>query len=738
VRIITAKIRDFNIVSIKYDGDAGEVKAKDFKFTPDLNIHSLSIKNDKIQLETDTIDLTGSYYVDFRDIRLPVQPGAVLNSFYIDKELGCFWDQRETFFRLFAPQAKWVKLILFEKYEDEKGAEYDMSRIGDGVWECRLPGFYFGQYYGYRLDRPTDETEKFNPNLLISDPYSKAVATRNEYRHRGKTLILDTSQYDWQGDSPLQHKLEDLIIYECHIRDMTAHPSSGVSSKLAGSYKGLITKNIKGGLEYIKSLGVNAVEFLPVHDFGNVEYPYGVPVNGIINTWNPYARNHWGYMTSHFFAPESYYASEQTLDPGGVCGLDGRQVFEFKDVVRAFHKKNIAVILDVVYNHVSQYDLNCFKHIDKNYYFQLNEDQTFCSASGCGNDFRTNRPMSRRLIVDSIKYWMREYHVDGFRFDLAAMIDWETIDEILTEARKINPDVILIAEPWGGGGYKPAEFSKHGWAAWNDQIRNGVKGQNPVNAQGFIFGKYFENNNLETIKRYILGNLVKDGGLFKEKSHSVNYLESHDDHTFGDFIRIGLGDITEDQYVGGTPNEQKLTPKQLALNKLGALILFTSQGPLMIHEGQEYARSKVIAPTIVPDNHVGRIDHNSYNKDNETNWLNFEHPELNRELVDFYKGLIKLRKEHPAFRRSRKSDITFFNHKIPLVTSFLINKDGSGDKNNFFVLLNANMEKKAEFYLPDGEWQVVVDTERAGTETLRQIKGNKIKLAPSSGMVLLQ
>jgi len=443
-------------------------------------------------------------------------------------------------------------------------------------------------------------------------------------------------------------------------------------------------------------------------------------------------------MTSYFFAPESYYASEQTLEPGGVCGLDGRQVFEFKDVVRAFHKENIAVILDVVYNHVSQYDLNCFKHIDKNYYFQLNEDQTFCSASGCGNDFRTNRPMSRRLIIDSIKYWMREYHVDGFRFDLAAMIDWETIDEILTEARKINPDVILIAEPWGGGGYKPAEFSKHGWAAWNDQIRNGVKGQNPVNSQGFIFGKYFENNNLETIKRYILGNLVKDGGLFEEKSHSVNYIESHDDHTYGDFIRIGLGDITEDQYVGGTLDEQKLKPKQLALNKLGALILFTSQGPLMIHEGQEYARSKVIAPTIVPDNHVGRIDHNSYNKDNETNWLNFEHSEFNRELVDYYKGLIRLRKEHPAFRRSGNSDITFFNHKIPFVTSFLISKDGSGDKNNFLVLLNANMEKKAEFNLPDGEWQVVVDAVRAGTETLRQIKGNKIKLAPSSGMVLLQ
>lgn len=263
VRIITAKIRDFNIISIKYDGDGGSVKPKDFKFNPDLKIHALNYKNDKIQLDTDTVDLSLSYSIEFRDTRLQVQPGAVLNSFYTDKELGCFWDQRETFFRLFAPRAKWVKLILFEKYKDEKGSEHDMIRIDDGVWECRLPGFYFGKYYGYRLDRPADEKENFNPNLLISDPYSKAVATRNEYQHRGKTLILDTSQYNWQGDSPLQHKLEDLIMYECHIRDMTAHPSSGVTPELAGSYKGLIRNNIKGGLEYIKSLGVNAVEFLP-------------------------------------------------------------------------------------------------------------------------------------------------------------------------------------------------------------------------------------------------------------------------------------------------------------------------------------------------------------------------------------------------------------------------------------------------------------------------------------------
>ncbi len=738
VQILAVKIRDFNTISIKYHGDAGGLKASDFQVSPELKIHSLSLKDNRIRLETDKIDITKTWYVLFRNTRYEVHPGAVLNEFYTDKELGCFQDSRATYFRLFAPRARWVKLILFKQFADTTGEEHDMNRSNDGVWECRLPGHFYGMYYGYKLDRPAGDMEHFDSNRLFGDPYSRAVATTNDYKHTGKTLILDSSDYNWEGDQPLHYKMSDLVIYECHIRDLTAHPSSGVPKQLAGSYPGLILHDTKGGINYVKALGVNAVEFLPIHDFGNIEYPYGVPLNGVINTWNPYARNHWGYMTSWFFAPESYYASEQNLEPGGVCGLDGRQVKEFKDVVKAFHKEKIAVILDVVFNHVSQYDHNCFKQIDKNYFFRLHDDQSYKSGSGCGNDFYTERPMARKFIVDCIKYWMQEYHIDGFRFDLAAMLDWETIDAIRKEALKINPNVILIAEPWGGGEYEPAEFSKHGWGVWNDQIRNGVKGQYPDKNQSFIFGRFFDFNNPETIKRYILGNLAEDGGLFQKKEHAVNYLESHDDHTLGDFVRIGLGDVGLDQVTGGSPFEQALKPKQLAVNKLGALILFISQGAVMIHEGQEYARSKVIAPTLVPDSHVGKIDHNSYNKDNETNWLNFDHADLNRELVDYYQGLIALRHKHPAFRHSGKKDITFLPHKSPLALSFTINKAGSGDDSNFLALINANMTEKADFTVPAGEWIVIVNADWAGVDSLDVLREKTITLPPTSGMILKQ
>jgi pullulanase/glycogen debranching enzyme len=237
------------------------------------------------------------------------------------------------------------------------------------------------------------------------------------------------------------------------VRDLTAHASSEVEKK--GTYLGLIEKGKTGGLDYLKSLGINAIELLPIHKFGTIEIPYrdssvlseGYP----INTWNPYARNHWGYMTSYFFTPETYYATDGTLDPNKMNGTDGRAVREFKDMVKALHKENIAVILDVVYNHVSQYDYNCFKYLDKFYYFRTDSAGNFLSLSGCGNDFKTERPMARRLIIESIKYWMTEYHIDGFRFDLAAMIDFETAKAIYQEAKKINPNVILIAEAWGGG-----------------------------------------------------------------------------------------------------------------------------------------------------------------------------------------------------------------------------------------------------------------------------------------------
>jgi pullulanase len=639
---------------------------------------------------------------------------------YSGKQLGVITEEDKTTFRIFAPNAENVELLLGPTVDS--AAAVKMKRDNDGVWETVLDGRHYGKFYTFSVKH------KGNKAVECLDPYAKAVATFNTYWSPRKGIIID-DQYDWEGDSTIQHDWRDLIIYEMHIKDMTAHPSSG--SKNPGTYKGLTEKGITGGLDYIINLGVNAVELLPAQEFANIEIPFNDSSKGRFNTWNPYERNHWGYMTAAFFAPEAYY-NDNKMEMNKWSGESGRQVNEFKDMVKAFHKEGIAVIMDVVYNHISEYEFGNFKEIDKEYYFRLDESGNFIAESYCGNDFKTEAPMARRLIVESILYWMKEYHIDGFRFDLGKLIDWETVEEIIYEARKVNPNVIIVCEPWGGG-YDPAGFSLRGWGSWNDQIRNGIKGENPTDGHGWIFGKWYGNNDPDRIKSYVNGTLVKDRhGLFQKKEHSVNYLESHDGYTLGDFIRIGTGEVKSDEIIKDINKNARLSPLQMKLNKLAALFLFTSQGITMIHSGQEFARSKVIPMNNdIEDEHKGMIDHNTYNKDNEVNYINYEHAEMNKELVDYYKGLIKIRNHYKSFRHADYNEISFMDTKDPFISGYQLN---SGDE-SFIVLLNASPEKSHTFSLPSGKWSLIADEQKAGTDEIKQVK-KKISLSPSTGIIL--
>jgi len=734
--IKSARIQGFRRVDISYSGKINPSLISEWKLRPALTIEKIESHSGMITIFTaEPFQLDEHYYLD-RGSGEPVflVPDGILDSLYSDKKLGYDFSGDSIVFRIFAPRAKWVRLVLFDHHQDQSGEECMMERDEQGVWEYQLSRDAKTKWYGYRVWGPTGEGEIFDSTLVLADPYSPAVVTQNHYTHPGKTAILASKPFDWDGDNWLNIAWNDLIIYEMQVRDMTAHPSSGLRDPgKRGSYLGLIEPKQKGGLPYIKALGVNAVELLPAQDFGNLEVPFQDSTTPVYNTWNPYARNHWGYMTSYFFAPESYFETGGNMGEGGFNGIDNRQVDEFKTMVKAFHNHGIAVLLDVVYNHVSQYDYNPLKYIDKFYYFRLNEDCSFTSVSGCGNDLKTERPMTRRLIVDSVIHWMKEYHLDGFRFDLARMIDWDTIDRIREEAQKVNPHVILIAEPWGGG-YDPAGFSDHGWASWNDQIRNGVKGQNPHDGLGFIFGEWQGENNQESLQRYVQGSLRQQGGQYLTNAHSINYLESHDDLTLGDFIRIGLKEVSESQQINDIDRHATLTSAQMKLNKLAALVLFSSQGPLMIHSGQEYARSKVIAPTTAADPNVGKIDHNSYNKDNETNWLNYRHADFNQELLDYYQQLIQLRRNYEVFRQAKPEDFKFFNTADSLFLAFQI---AHQDK-NYLLLLNGNPDIEQNFPLPAGKWKVLVDNEKAVIKPAKNIKKSVVTVPASSGMILIQ
>lgn len=633
-------------------------------------------------------------------------------------------------FRVFSPLSEKIEVIIFDNYEDINGEIHPCTKDETGTWNAFVNQNLSNKWYVYKVF-------KKNGINYAADPYSIYVTTANNYHRLPKTKIIIPPSFNWKDDTFIKvDDPRDLIIYETHIKDMVAHPSS--KTFVQGVYNDFREAKV-GGLAHLKEMGVNAVEFLPLQNFAYFEPPFGKQTKeGITNTWNPYARNYWGYMTSFFLAPETIYSSEGRLTPEAVIGRTEVAINEFKSLVRSLHSENIAVIMDVVYNHASHYDHNPLKILAKEHYFKLDDNGDFINNSLTGNDINTSSEQARNLIIQSVLHWMNEYHVDGFRFDLAGMIDWETIDLIKQEAEKINPNVILIAEPWGGNGdYKPNEFSDHGWISWNDKFRNGIKGSHPIYDNGFIFGNWNNDTSRFAIENFIRGTLKKEEeGIFNTSAHSLNYIESHDGYTLGDFIRISLDYQKSTRQFDNRSSLTRLSEKELNTAKLAALTLFVSQGVTMIHCGQEWARSKLIYDSNENDTNIGKLDHDSYNKDNATNWLNFEEIEINKNLFNYYKDLIDLRLQSPALKKAISSDINFKVYHDPLHITFSIQTDPKLDKYEYFISLNGNPEKKHSIDIPNGEWELIADKNSIRLNKAKITIENSYTLPPTSGVIL--
>lgn len=633
-----------------------------------------------------------------------------------------------TVFRVFSPLSKSIEVVVFDNYEDDEGIHYSCSKDDNGIWNTHIEHQLDGKWYVYQV-------KKNNSIEYAADPWSTFVTNTNHHLQFPKTKILKNSKFDWDDDTFIEIKDQrDLVIYETHIKDMVAHSSA--RTFVQGIYNDFREAEV-GGISHLKKLNVNAVEFLPLQKFAYCEPPFNKETKkGIKNSWNPYARNYWGYMTSFFHAPETIYSSDANLNAGEVCGRSESAISELKKLVKALHKENIAVIMDVVYNHASHYDQNPLKILAKEHYFKLDEQGNFINNSWTGNDLNTSSEHSRKLIIESVLHWIREYHIDGFRFDLAGILDWETIDLIKKEAQKINPNVILIAEPWGGE-YKPHIFSDHDWISWNDKIRNGIKGSHPISDKGFIFGGWNHETSRFAMENFIRGTLKNDEkGLFNTSAHSLNYIESHDGFTLGDFIRISLDHQKTEQQFDNKRALTSLNEQELAISKLAALALFVSQGVTMIHCGQEWARSKLIFDPNHKDPKAGTLDHDSYNKDNETNWLNFNEIEINKGLFNYYKDLIELRLNSPGLRKASASDIHFKVYRDPLHITFSIQPNEHLDVYEYFISLNGNPKIAHNIDLPDGIWELVVDKNSATLNKPKISIENSYTLPPSSGVVL--
>jgi len=638
---------------------------------------------------------------------------------YLNQKLsyGSFLKKGGIEFKIHAPSSNQVQLIIFDNPEDKSGAAYEMSPDGNGDWTVFVNGLGVGTIYGYRLSGPANED-----SVIIADPYSKAAITQNTWRHVAKTLVVDES-FDWQGDTWENFDPLDLIIYEAHIRDMTIHPSS--EANYPGTYKGFIENDQNGGIVHLKRMGVNAIQFLPIWDYANIEIPYKERADGMFNDWNPYERNHWGYMPTFFMAPESYYASDGNRNIGSWNGKDGRAVKEFKELVRELHKNDIAVILDVVINHVSNYDWHPLKFIDRDLYFQLDEKGNYVSQC-CGNLLDLDNKHVQQYIIESLQYWMLEYHIDGFRFDQAHLLSLETAELISNELRSINPAVIIYGEAWDN---RSEELSKIEWGSFNAHFRDVIRGDlHNFEQKGFLFGSYRPKEDKSDLKSIIAGTSKISGGVYKRPHHAINFLEVHDDYCFSDFLRLSSGENKKDDLITDKLSHISLSPKLKSMNKLAAFILFTSQGIPLFHQGQEWGHSKIIAETRVPDLNVHKMDPNSYNKDNETNWVNWNELSQNQDLVDFYKALIQIRKEYPQLRKIRPQDISFYNFKNEFSLGYSFNE-------TMIAYINGDNEEELDITLLDGKWNLLIST---SDQTNNELSNGKITLGPKSGVLLIR
>ena len=522
-------------------------------------------------------------------------------------------------FSLYSRDATGVELLFFDHQDDPKAASVivldPVFNRTYHYWHVFVPGVQPGQIYGYRARGPYDPGQgtRFDHNKVLLDPYGRGVVVPKSYDRIAasqegnnaatamKSVVVDPSTYDWEGDAPLKRPSARTIVYEMHVRGFTRHPSSGVAEKVRGTYAGLIEK-----IPYLQELGITAVELLPVFHFDAQDCPPG-------------KTNYWGYAPISFFAPHQAYSSRK--DPLGP-------VDEFRDMVKALHKAGIEIILDVVFNHTAEGDHRgptlSFRGLDNDAYYILEQDRSrFANYTGTGNTLNANQPIVRRMIVDSLRYWVEEMHVDGFRFDLASILTRDASGHVLPSPPVLwdiesDPSLAgtkLIAEAWDAAGlYQVGSFIGDSWKEWNGRFRD--------DARSFFRG---EEGSLARFADRMVGSPEVYGHKQREPEQSVNFVTCHDGFTLNDLVSYngkhneanseGNRDGADDNRswncgVEGPTDDsaiEKLRNRQVK-NFLTATLL--SIGMPMILMGDEVRRTQ-------------NGNNNAYCHDNELNWFDW-------------------------------------------------------------------------------------------------------------------
>ena len=691
-------------------------------------------------------------------VKLAVEDGMAL-------PLGATLNDRGVNFAVFSRHASSVTLILFESagkqslYREIK-LNNKNNRTGD-IWHCFIPGLKAGACYLYEAEGPyiPEKGLRFNSNKALIDPYTKALTDlsgwdikasqgydsnadsrdlsysyANNKSNSPRCIVVDDS-FDWQGDRPLNYPLRFSVLYEMHVKGLTMHPNSGVSAP--GTYRGVIEK-----IPFFKDLGITSLEFLPIQEFYENELISVNPRTG------KQLVNYWGYSTVAFFSPKGSYAHDRS--PGG-------QVREFKEMVRELHKAGLEVILDIVFNHTAEGSETgptfSFRGLDNAIYYMLDENRRYYkNYSGCGNTVNCNHPVVRSLIIDCLRYWVMEMHIDGFRFDLGSILGRDMNGNLMENPptlQRIAEDPVLsstkiIAEAWdAGGAYQVGWFPGGRWAEWNDRFRDELR-------------RYWRGDPKQT--RHLATRLSGSSDLYlrdgRKPFHSINFITSHDGFSLMDLVsyerkhneengeknRDG-GDNNNSANYGTEGPDPKLETLRYRQMKNFIATMMVSLGTPMILGGDEIGRTQ-------------NGNNNAYCQDNEISWYDWSLLAKNAHFYRFVKEIIAFRRRHPGFMRpefytgrdgnyNAIPDISWFDEKgdtpdwEKIGYCLALRMDGSKadiladrDDNDFFIMFNGG-QKAVTFKVCDPldgkKWVRAVDT---GLPSLNDIvtQGNEAEL----------
>ncbi|GAC1357053.1 MAG: hypothetical protein NVS4B11_13400 [Ktedonobacteraceae bacterium] len=611
-----------------------------------------------------------------------VLPRGVLSGsmyIYTGDDLGSTYTSEATAFRLWAPTASDVQVLLYDSEIGGVSRQEALQKSEQGTWQVQVQGNLEHWYYLYLLT-------VHGVSQTAVDPYAKAIAVNGA---RGMIVNLAmTNPNGWETDThkTLVHPV-DAVVYELHIRDFSIHQNSGMIHK--GRYLAFTERETKGpdgvvtGVDSLAQLGISHVQVLPVEEFASIDE-------------NAPDQYNWGYDPRNYNVPEGAYATT----PHGTA-----RVTEFKQLVQSLHKANIGVIMDVVYNHTFATLDTDFNKIVPQYYYRTDYAGNYTNGSGVGNELATERPMVQKFMCDSLKYWMQQYHVDGFRFDLMALLGFDTMKKAAADLHALNPNALLYGEPWTGNGsalpgsqlVTKGQQKGLGFGAFNDDLRNGLIGSMfDAHKQGFATGA---GGQVDLIKASVLGSIDR---FTAAPGETVNYATSHDNYTLWD--KIALSNGSDPEY------------DRILMDQLVQAIVLTSQGMPFIQGGEEFLRTK------------GGND-NSYNAGDVVNQFEWERKSQHRDVFNYYAGLISLRNNHPAFRITSADDVRkhlSFLGSPDNTVAFQLTGHANGDAWGNIVVIYNPTKASVVVSLPQGSWTIVGTQGKVGEASLGQAAGTVV------------